>query len=50
MTFAVNVKGGTGAGRRKPPKEKPSDWTCACGEHRPGYLKSCIACKQERPA
>jgi hypothetical protein len=49
MTFAVHVKGGTGAGRKRPPRQKPGAWTCECAEQKPGYLRSCVACGQTRP-
>lgn len=56
--FAINVKGGTGAGRKRPLLPANTiPWACACGNpegrsHRlklnPGYLKRCIDCGEQR--
>lgn len=60
----VSVKGGTNAGRRRPPKTPAREWYCACTVHdtsdeqgtavvwrlRPGYLVRCPDCGAERPS
>ena len=51
MTFAINVQGGTGAGRKRPLREKPNGWMCDCREFtvKPGYLVKCDDCGARRP-
>jgi len=59
VTFAVgHVEGGTGAGRRRPLREKPAPWRCECGnpdgrgsryKTQPGYLARCLDCGARRP-
>lgn len=50
----VNVQGGTGAGRKRPLRPKPSDWMHLCrgqngGRLLPGYLSRCLHCGAARP-
>jgi hypothetical protein len=37
----VNVQGGTGAGSKQPPREKPKPWMCACGRQHGGHWDVC---------
>jgi hypothetical protein len=56
--FAVNVKGGTGAGRKRPLRDKPQEWRCNCRwesghetpdiARKPGYLARCTDCGTAR--
>jgi hypothetical protein len=56
MTFAVKVEGGTGAGRKRPLRDKPADWIHVCqtaplsgGRELAGYLTRCPDCGTRRP-
>ena len=56
MSLGVNVSGGTGAGRRKPPREKPRDWIHVCKARKErggvilaGYFARCPGCGARRP-
>lgn len=54
MSLRVNVKGGTGGGRKKPPRDKPRRWIHICGGQQggvelPGYMASCPRCRIKRP-
>lgn len=44
----ANVKGGTGAGRKRPLKPKGGAWDCDCRRN-PGYLIRCPRCGKGRP-
>jgi hypothetical protein len=48
VTLSVNVKGGTGAGKRRPKREPGKPWDCKC-RRQPGYLLRCPACGKGRP-
>ena len=55
MSFGINVKGGTGAGRKRD-HQPYVPWPCKCdhpiwkGEARllPGYVKRCVDCGTEK--
>jgi len=44
----TKTKGGTGAGRKRAPKDKPhGPWDCECRRN-PGYLLRCPRCGRGR--
>lgn len=50
----VRVAKGTGAGRKRPLRERAQEWTCRCvvaavAKLNRGYLVRCPDCGQERP-
>lgn len=55
MAVGVNVRGGTDAGRRRPPAAPANAWVHLCsktGESAflAGYFRNCPACYRRRPA
>lgn len=55
MSFGITVKGGTGAGRKRPLMPANTiPWRCECfvadeaPKLNPGYLKRCIDCGTSR--
>ena len=53
MSFGINVKGGTGAGNKKPLGDKyPVNWMCqSCQVVQPSYARRCLTsrCNVARP-